>query len=79
MVFHIKIILYFLVVGRSVVCGNHLSAQTSPQPLFKVFTLTGENQGSREIPQDHGLDGHLAKVIETANRILANLLSYGKK
>jgi hypothetical protein len=35
------------------------------------LTLTGENQGSRDIPQDHGLDGHLAKVIETANRILA--------
>ena len=45
-------------------------AQTNRQAPYKVLTLTGEKQGARDLPQDHGISGvwqRLLKLKTTAS------------
>jgi len=47
-----------------------VTSQTNNQPLYKVLTLTGEKQGSRNLPQDQGMTGiwqRLLKLKTTAS------------
>ena len=46
------------------------SAQTNKPSLYKVLTLTGEKQGAKDLPQDHGVTGvwqRLLKLKTTAS------------
>ncbi len=60
----LKRILYFLVTGCIIFYTIDVSAQTAQPPLYKVLTLTGEKQGARDLPQDHGLDGIWQKLLK---------------
>lgn len=47
-----------------------VAAQTNKQTLYKVLTLTGEKQGAKDLPQDHGVTGiwqRLLKLKTTAS------------
>ncbi len=41
-----------------------ISAQLNPQALYKVLTLSGEKQGARDLPQDHGAIGIYQKLLK---------------
>lgn len=40
------------------------SAQTSHPVPYKVLTLTGQKQGSKDLPQDHGITGLWQKLLK---------------
>lgn len=42
----------------------HVSAQTNTNNLYKVLTLTGEKQGAKNLPQDHGITGAWQKLLK---------------
>ncbi len=49
---------------------SHLFAQQIIPSLYKVLTLTGEKQGAKALPEDHGLTGlwqRLLKLKTTAS------------
>ncbi|MEJ7739217.1 MAG: PIG-L family deacetylase [Chitinophagaceae bacterium] len=62
--FYLKVMMYLLITCCLTLSTIDLFAQTNQQPLYKVLTLTGEKQGSRDIPQDHGLDGIWQKLLK---------------
>ncbi len=52
--------------------ASNAFAQTNKQTLYKVLTLTGEKQGARDLPQDHGVTGvwqRLLKLKTTASAL----------
>ena len=61
---YLKTIPYFFITACFILYSIDISAQTNQPPLYKVLTLTGEKQGSRDIPQDHGLDGIWQKLLK---------------
>lgn len=52
--------------------ASTLLAQITNRSLYKVLTLTGEKQGARDLPQDHGMTGiwqRLLKLKTTASAL----------
>jgi len=61
---YVKTIIHFFLAGFFILYAIDLSGQTNLLPLYKVLTLTGEKQGARDIPQDHGLGGIWQKLLK---------------
>ena len=59
----IKIFTYSYILC-SFINTENISAQTNRPALYKVLTLTGEKQGARDIPQDHGATGIYQKLLK---------------
>jgi LmbE family N-acetylglucosaminyl deacetylase len=60
----LKNTVYLVITTFVTLQSRHLSAQTHQPLLNKVLTLTGQKQGSRDIPQDHGLTGIWQKLLK---------------
>ena len=45
-------------------CSTAIFCQTANQGLYKVLTLTGQKQGARDLPQDHGITGIWQKLLK---------------
>ncbi len=66
----LKVFACLSIVNCFIVTTCHVSAQTNEPSLYKVLTLTGEKQGARDLPQDHGVTGvwqRLLKLKTTAS------------
>lgn len=57
-----KILTYCCIV--SLINTGDVSAQTNKPALYKVLTLTGEKQGTKDLPQDHGVTGIYQKLLK---------------
>src|SRR3954469_20571530 len=60
-----QLIIYFLLIGYfTIMYTCDVSAQANKMSLYKVLTLTGEKQGSSDLPQDHGVAGIWQKLLK---------------
>ncbi|MGI8582186.1 MAG: PIG-L family deacetylase [Chitinophagaceae bacterium] len=60
-----KAFIYFYIISYLLIyASSSVSAQKNKQVLYKVLTLTGEKQGAKDLPQDHGITGVWQKLLK---------------
>ncbi len=60
-----KAFIYFYIISYLLIyASSSVSAQKNKQALYKVLTLTGEKQGAKDLPQDHGITGVWQKLLK---------------
>ncbi|MGI8636224.1 MAG: PIG-L family deacetylase [Segetibacter sp.] len=63
---------FSIIVCFIVIVSTQVKAQPDKQKLYKVLTLSGQKQGARDLPQDHGIAGawqKLQKLATTASAL----------
>ena len=55
---------FYIICCLLIYTPSIVSAQANSQALNKVLTLTGEKQGAKDLPQDHGITGVWQKLLK---------------
>ncbi len=55
---------FFIICYVTIYTPLRVAAQFNHPSLYKVLTLSGEKQGSKDLPQDHGITGVWQKLLK---------------